>query len=87
MKRLAGRRQPDAATTLPERSRLPARSTVAFGIPFILTLYAQPVLGYSAVEFGLSSLPLPSEQSSARCLDSRSCSERASDRSPPRGWR
>jgi hypothetical protein len=59
MKRLAGRRQPDAATTLPERSRLPARSTVAFGIPFILTLYAQQVRGYSAVEFGLSSLPLP----------------------------
>jgi EmrB/QacA subfamily drug resistance transporter len=27
--------------------------TVAFGVPFILTLYAQQVLGYSAVEFGL----------------------------------
>ena len=26
--------------------------TVAFGMPFILTLYAQQVLGYSAVEFG-----------------------------------
>jgi predicted MFS family arabinose efflux permease len=34
-------------------------STAAFGMPFILTLYAQQVLGYSAVEFGLSSLPLP----------------------------
>lgn len=34
-------------------------STVAFGIPFILTLYAQQVLGYSAVRFGLTSLPLP----------------------------
>jgi len=34
-------------------------STAAFGVPFILTLYAQQVLGYSAVEFGLSSLPLP----------------------------
>jgi EmrB/QacA subfamily drug resistance transporter len=34
-------------------------STAAFGLPFILTLYAQQVLGYSAVEFGLSSLPLP----------------------------
>jgi EmrB/QacA subfamily drug resistance transporter len=33
--------------------------TVAFGVPFILTLYAQQVLGYSAVRFGLSSLPLP----------------------------
>ena len=27
--------------------------TVAFGMPFILTLYAQQVLGYSAVKFGL----------------------------------
>jgi EmrB/QacA subfamily drug resistance transporter len=27
--------------------------TVAFGVPFILTLYAQQVLGYSAIEFGL----------------------------------
>ena len=34
-------------------------STAAFGMPFILTLYAQQVLGYSAVGFGLSSLPLP----------------------------
>jgi EmrB/QacA subfamily drug resistance transporter len=28
-------------------------STVAFGMPFILTLYAQQVLGYSAAKFGL----------------------------------
>ncbi|MGH3070859.1 MAG: MFS transporter [Gaiellaceae bacterium] len=34
-------------------------STVGFGLPFIMTLYAQQVLGYSAVKFGLSSLPLP----------------------------
>jgi predicted MFS family arabinose efflux permease len=34
-------------------------SCVAFGMPFILTLYAQQVLGYSAVEFGLSSLVFP----------------------------
>ena len=27
--------------------------TVAFGVPFILSLYAQQVLGYSAIEFGL----------------------------------
>jgi EmrB/QacA subfamily drug resistance transporter len=32
---------------------------VAFGMPFILTLYAQQVLGYSAVEFGLGSLVFP----------------------------
>jgi EmrB/QacA subfamily drug resistance transporter len=28
-------------------------STVAFGMPFVLTLYAQQVLGYSAVKFGV----------------------------------
>ena len=27
--------------------------TVVFGTPFVLTLYAQQVLGYSAIEFGL----------------------------------
>jgi EmrB/QacA subfamily drug resistance transporter len=27
--------------------------TVAFGMPFVLTLYAQQVLGFSAIEFGL----------------------------------
>ena len=31
----------------------------AFGAPFILTLYAQQVLGYSAVRFGLTSLIFP----------------------------
>ena len=34
-------------------------SAVAFGFPFILTLYAQQVLGYSAVEFGVSSIVFP----------------------------
>ena len=29
---------------------------VAFGMPFVLTLYAQQVLGYSAVKFGLGSV-------------------------------
>jgi EmrB/QacA subfamily drug resistance transporter len=33
--------------------------TVAFGMPFILTLYGQQVLGYSAVKFGLTSLVFP----------------------------
>jgi MFS family permease len=32
--------------------------TLAFGVPFILTLYAQQVLGYSAVEFGVGSVVL-----------------------------
>jgi MFS family permease len=30
--------------------------TVAFGVPFILTLYAQQVLGYSAIKFGLGTV-------------------------------
>ncbi len=34
-------------------------ATVAFGVPFILTLYAQQVLGYSAVKFGLTSVVFP----------------------------
>ena len=32
--------------------------TVAVGMPFVLTLYAQQVLGYSAVKFGVSSVVL-----------------------------
>jgi EmrB/QacA subfamily drug resistance transporter len=32
--------------------------TLAVGVPFILTLYAQQVLGYSAVEFGVGSVVL-----------------------------
>jgi EmrB/QacA subfamily drug resistance transporter len=33
--------------------------TLGFGMPFVLTLYAQQVLGYSAVKFGVSSIVLP----------------------------
>jgi len=33
-------------------------STVAVGMPFVLTLYAQQVLGYSPVKFGVSSVVL-----------------------------
>jgi EmrB/QacA subfamily drug resistance transporter len=33
-------------------------ATVAVGMPFVLTLYAQQVLGYSALKFGLSSVVL-----------------------------
>jgi EmrB/QacA subfamily drug resistance transporter len=32
--------------------------SVAFGMPFVLTLYAQQVLGYSALKFGVSSVVL-----------------------------
>jgi MFS family permease len=32
---------------------------VAVGMPFVLTLYAQQVLGYSALEFGVGSVVLP----------------------------
>jgi EmrB/QacA subfamily drug resistance transporter len=34
-------------------------ATVGFGMPFILTLYAQQVLGYSALEFGVSFVVTP----------------------------
>jgi EmrB/QacA subfamily drug resistance transporter len=34
-------------------------SAVGFGMPFVLTLYGQQVLGYSPVEFGLSSIVFP----------------------------
>src|SRR4029450_12613479 len=33
-------------------------ATAAYGLPFILTLYAQQVLGYSAVKFGLGTAVL-----------------------------
>ena len=33
-------------------------AALAVGMPFVLTLYAQQVLGYSAVEFGLGSVVL-----------------------------
>jgi hypothetical protein len=32
---------------------------VVYGMPFILTLYTQQVLGYSAVKFGLTSVVFP----------------------------
>jgi EmrB/QacA subfamily drug resistance transporter len=38
---------------------LVALGMVAFGMPFILTQYAQQVLGYSPVEFGLGSVVMP----------------------------
>ena len=34
-------------------------STIGFGMPFLLTLYAQQVLGYSPVRFGLTSVVFP----------------------------
>jgi EmrB/QacA subfamily drug resistance transporter len=36
-----------------------AFGTFGWGMPFILTLYAQQVLGYSALKFGVSSVVLP----------------------------
>jgi EmrB/QacA subfamily drug resistance transporter len=38
---------------------LVALGMLAFGMPFILTQYAQQVLGYSAIEFGLGSVVMP----------------------------
>jgi EmrB/QacA subfamily drug resistance transporter len=36
-----------------------ALGTMAFGVPFILTQYAQEILGWSPVQFGLASLVMP----------------------------
>jgi EmrB/QacA subfamily drug resistance transporter len=36
-----------------------ALGTFAFGVPFILTQYAQEVLGWSPIEFGLASIVMP----------------------------
>jgi EmrB/QacA subfamily drug resistance transporter len=61
--------------------------TVAVGMPFVLTLYAQQVLGYSAVSSGsarsCSRLRSRSARSSLRPRSSRS----ASGRSPRQAWR
>jgi EmrB/QacA subfamily drug resistance transporter len=36
-----------------------ALGTTAFGVPFILTQYAQEILGWSAIQFGLASVVMP----------------------------
>ena len=36
-----------------------ALGTMAFGVPFILTQYAQEVLGWSPIQFGLASVVMP----------------------------
>ena len=36
-----------------------ALGTMGFGVPFILTQYAQEVLGWSAIQFGLASVVMP----------------------------
>src|SRR4029078_12879950 len=38
---------------------LSARVMLAFGVPFILTQYAQGVLDYSPLKFGLASVVMP----------------------------
>jgi EmrB/QacA subfamily drug resistance transporter len=57
-------------------------STIAFGMPFILTLYAQQVLGYSAVKFGLTSIVFPIGPPSPPSSVRASCSRSASEPSP-----
>ena len=63
-------------------------STVGYGMPFILTLYAQQVLGYSPVEFGLTSIVFPADGHGRR--DRRAGAWSASSASAPSprpGWR
>jgi hypothetical protein len=61
--------------------------TVAFGMPFILTLYAQRVLSYSAVKFGLGTAVLAVMAAGGSIVAKRSCSGSASVRSRPLGCR
>jgi MFS family permease len=61
--------------------------TLPYGLGFVLTLYAQQVLGYSAVKFGLTSLVFRLWPPPAPSSGSRSCSRSASGRSPRPGWR
>ena len=62
--------------------------TVAVGMPFVLTLYAQQVLGYSALEFGVGSVVLAVGGHGRRDRRSGARSSRsASGRSPRRAWR
>jgi hypothetical protein len=61
--------------------------TVAFGMPFVLTLYAQQVLGYSAIEFGLGTAVFAALAASGRSWPRRSSSRSASGQSPRQAWR
>ena len=57
-------------------------------MPFVLTLYAQQVLGYSAVEFGLTLDRVPGRgHGRARSRAGAGRPGSACGRSPPRAWR
>jgi hypothetical protein len=61
--------------------------TLAVGMPFVLTLYAHQVLGYSAVKFGVGSVVLALAVTSARSPPRPLSSSSASGRSPRPAWR
>jgi hypothetical protein len=61
--------------------------TVAAGMPFVLTLYAQQVLGYSALKFGISPVVLALGSRPTRSPTRPRSSRPASDRPPRPAWR
>lgn len=57
--------------------------TVAVGMPFVLTLYAHQVLGYSALKFGISSVVL-ALGATAGAIAGQAAAGKAGFRRPPR---
>jgi MFS family permease len=58
-----------------------------YGLGYVLTLYAQQVLGYSAVKFGLTSLVFPAMAAVGSIFGQAIVSASASVPSPRSGWR
>ena len=61
--------------------------TVAVGMPFVLTLYAQQVLGYSALKFGISSVVLTLGATAGAIAGQAAVGKVASARPPRPAWR
>ena len=60
---------------------------VAIGVPFVLTLYAQQVLGYSALKFGVGSVVLAVGAAVGAILAQGVVVKVGFARSPQRAWR
>ena len=60
--------------------------TLGVGMPFVLTLYAQQVLGYSAVKFGVGSVVLALGVTVGAIVGHTRSSRSASGRSPRQAW-
>jgi hypothetical protein len=62
-------------------------ATVGFGMPFILTLYAQQVLGDSPLEFGVGFVLTPVLAAVGMIVAQAASSRSALERSPRPAWR